>query len=103
MSTTRAAALAPVLALLIGATPAAALAQGSDAAPPIGAEVKDVKGAPVGKVEKIILGADGRPRQALVRVDGVLRALPVEALQRSGQAYAAVLSRAEITALPPAE
>jgi hypothetical protein len=82
------------------AAPALALAQ---AAPPVGAEVKDPKGAAVGKVEKIILGQDGRPKQVLVRVDRVLRALPVEALQASGGAYVAVLTRAEIAALPPAE
>lgn len=73
------------------------------AAPPVGAEVRDDKGKPVGKIEKIILGADGRPRQALVRVERVLRALPIEALQRSGGGYVAVLSRAEIAALPPAD
>ena len=71
--------------------------------PPVGAAVRDDKGKPVGKVEKIILGPDGRPRQVLVRVDRVLRALPVEALQRSGDFYVAVLSLAEIAALPPAD
>lgn len=75
----------------------------AQAAPPVGAEVRDGKGANVGKVEKIILGADGRPKQVLVRVERVLRALPVEALQRSGDAYVAVLTRAEIVALPPAD
>src|ERR1700744_225970 len=75
----------------------------AQAAPPVGAEGGHKKGKPVGKVEKIILGPDGRPRQALVRVDRVLRALPVEALQPSGKTYAAVLTRAEIAALPPAD
>jgi hypothetical protein len=75
----------------------------AQAAPPVGAEVRDDKGKPVGKVERIILGADGRPKQVLVRVDRVLRALPVEALQRSGEVYVAVLSRGEIAALPPAD
>ena len=92
-----------VLALLAAATilgPGLALAQ---TAPPVGAEVRDDKGKPVGKVERIILGPDGRPKQALVRVDRVLRALPVEALQRMGDAYVAVLTRAEIASLPPAE
>ena len=86
------------LLLLAGAHSAFA-----QAPPPIGAEVRDAKGANVGKVEKIILGADGKPRQVLIRVDRVLRALPVEALQRSGDAYVAVLTRAEIAALPPAD
>jgi hypothetical protein len=85
--------------------PALARAQSSSgvAAPPVGAEVRDDKGKPVGKVERIILGPDGRPKQALIRVDRVLRALPIEALQRSGDAYVAVLTRAEIAALPPAD
>ncbi len=85
-------------ALILG--PALAFAQ---TPPPVGAAVRDDKGKPVGKVEKIILGPDGRPKQVLVRVDRVLRALPVEALQRSGDAYVAVLSLAEIAALPPAD
>jgi hypothetical protein len=91
------------LALLAAAAilgPALARAQ---TPPPVGAEVRDAKGKPVGKVEKIILGADGRPKQVLVRVERVLRALPVEALQRSGDAYVAVLNLAEIAALPPAD
>jgi len=91
------------LALIIAAgifAPALARAQ---TPPPVGAEVRDDKGKPVGKVEKIILGPDGKPKQVLVRVERVLRALPVEALQRSGGAYVAVLSLAEIAALPPAE
>jgi hypothetical protein len=79
------------------------LALGQPTAPTIGAEVKDQKGASVGRVEKIILGPDGRPKQALIRVDRVLRALPIEALQPSGAGYVAVLTRAEIAALPPAE
>ena len=84
--------------------PALARAQApAQGAPPVGAEVKDDKGKAVGKVEKIIAGPDGRPKQALVRVDRVLRALPVEALQRQGDAYVAVLTRAEIAALPPAD
>ncbi|MGZ3272205.1 MAG: PRC-barrel domain-containing protein [Caulobacteraceae bacterium] len=90
------------IALLAAAAFAPVIAH-AQSAPPVGAEVRDDKGKPVGKVEKIIVGPDGRPRQALVRVDRVLRALPVEALQRSGDAYVAVLTRAEIAALPPAD
>lgn len=93
----RAASWAAALALI---TASAAWAQ---SVPPVGAEVKDSKGVVVGKVEKIILGPDGRPRQVLVRVDRVLRTLPVEAVQPSGKTYAAVLTRAEIAALPPAD
>lgn len=96
---------AAAFALFLLAAPAAhaPAAHAQAAAPTIGAEVKDQKGASVGKVERIILGPDGRPRQVLVRVDRVLRALPVEALQPSGAGYVAVLTRAEIAALPPAE
>jgi hypothetical protein len=96
----RAAALA---ALLLAPTLAPTMALAQPAPPPIGAEVKDPKGAVVGRVEKIILGPDGRPRQVLVRVDRVLRALPVEALQPSRGVYVVVLTRAEIAALPPAD
>ena len=91
------------LALLAAATILGAGQARAQTVPPVGAEVRDDKGKPVGKVEKIILGPDGRPRQALVRVDRVLRTLPVEALQPSGKTYAAVLTRAEIAALPPAD
>jgi rRNA processing protein Gar1 len=85
------------LAVLIAAPPSLAAAD----APPIGAKVTDDKGKAVGRVEKIIQGPDGRPIQVLVRVDRVLRTLPVEALKLSGDSYVAVLSRAEIAALPP--
>ena len=88
-----------VAALL--AAPMASFAQG--AAPPVGAKVKDDKGKAVGQVEKIINGPDGRPQQVLVRVDRVLRTLPVEALTPSGGDYVSVLSRAEIAALPPSD
>jgi hypothetical protein len=88
---------------ILGPVLAHAQATSNLAPPPVGAEVRDDKGKPVGKVEKIILGPDGRPKQVLVRVERVLRALPVEALQRSGGAYVAVLSLAEIAALPPAD
>jgi hypothetical protein len=97
--TPRSAAAAALCAAFIAA-PVLALAQ---TPPAVGAEVKDPKGASVGKVEKIIPGPDGKPRQVLVRVDRVLRALPVEALQASGEAYVAILTRAEIAALPPAD
>ncbi|HEY4029618.1 MAG TPA: hypothetical protein VGM25_04700 [Caulobacteraceae bacterium] len=91
------------LALLAAAALLGAGLAHAQTAPPVGAEVRDGKGAKVGKIEKIILGADGRPKQVLVRVDRVLRALPVEALERSGDAYVAVLTRAEIASLPAAE
>ena len=105
MNPSRAIRLLLAAAALAALQPALAVAQppAASGAPPVGAEVKDDKGKAVGKVEKIIPGPDGRPKQALVRVDRVLRALPVEALQRQGDAYVAVLTRAEIAALPPAD
>ena len=91
-----------LLAILIAAAPSLAAADTPSAGgPPVGAKVMDDKGKAVGRVEKIITGPDGQPKQVLVRVDRVLRTLPVEALKLSGDAYVAVLSRAEIAALPP--
>jgi hypothetical protein len=95
--------LLPALALaaLIVGAPVVAQAQ---TAPPVGAKVKDDKGKPVGEVVKVILDPNGRPAQVLVRVDRVLRTLPLEALSPSPDgSYAAVLSRAEIAALPPSD
>ncbi len=104
MKPVRAAALVSILAFSAALLAAPlALAQAPPAgAPPIGAKVKDDKGKAVGQVEKVILGPDGKPAQVLVRVDRVLRTLPVEALTPSGGDYVSVLSRAEIAALPPA-
>jgi rRNA processing protein Gar1 len=69
----------------------------------VGAEVVDAKGKAVGKIEKVISGPAGQPLQVMVRVDHVLRTLPVDALAPKGANYASVLSRAEIAALPPSE
>jgi hypothetical protein len=89
------------LAALIAGAPLAARAQ---TAPPVGAKVKDDKGKPVGEVVRVILDPNGRPAQVLVRVDRVLRTLPLEALSPSPDgSYSAVLSRAEIAALPPSD
>ena len=94
-------ALIPILlAVSLMAAPAVGRAQ---AAPPVGAKVKDGKGKAVGLVEKVILGPDGKPKQVLVRVDRVLRTLPIEALTPAGGEYVCVLSRAEISALPPSD
>ena len=93
--------VAMALAIMIAAPPMFASAQ--TAVPPVGVQVRDDKGKVVGRVEKIVLGPDGQPRQVLIRVDRVLRTLPVEALKPVGADYVAVLSRAEITALPPSD
>jgi hypothetical protein len=100
------AALALALAAALvqpGSAHAQAQGQGQVQAPPIGARVVDSKGKAVGRIERVIAGPDGRPQQALVRVDRVLRTLPVDALTPSGGVYASVLTRAEIAALPPSE
>ena len=92
------------LALLMAACVAtASWAQTSVAPPQIGQKLKDSKGAVVGEVEKIIADTDGRPRQVLVRVMRVLRALPLDSLVRIGDSYVTVLSRAELEALPSAD
>lgn len=97
--------LAPALARPVPAqaqTQAPALAPA--AAPRmVGAKVVDAKGKTAGPIERVIAGPDGRPLQVLVRVDHILRTLPVDALTPSGAKYASVLSRAEIAALPPSE
>ena len=90
--------------LLLAAAPLAAQAQPRpQATPPVGAKVKDDKGKAIGQVEKVIPGPDGQPKQVLVRVDRILRTLPVEALTPSGGGYVSVLSRAEVAALPPSD
>jgi hypothetical protein len=69
--------------------------------PPVGARVLDDKGKPAGRVEKVIRGPDGRPLQVEVRVNRVLRTLPLLALSPTAGPYICVLSRAELLALPP--
>jgi hypothetical protein len=80
--------------------PALALAQ---AAPTVGAEVRDAKGKAVGHIERVIMGPGGQPVQVLVRVDRVLRTLPVEALTPHDKDFVSVLNRVEIVALPPSD
>jgi hypothetical protein len=96
---------AALIALILGLAPALAASPGiaQTAASMVGAEVKDSKGKPVGRIERVIDGPDGKPAQVLVRVDRVLRTLPAEAMAPSGAGYASVLSRAEIAALPPSD
>jgi hypothetical protein len=84
-----------VLCLLAGAAAAQAPAALQ------GAQVKDGKGKAVGRIEKVIRAADGRPQQVEVRVNRVLRTLPVAGLTPQGEGYVSVLSRAEVAALPP--
>jgi hypothetical protein len=91
-------------ALILAAAPLAGQAQPRpQTSPPVGAKVKDDKGKAIGQVEKVIPGPDGQPRQVLVRVDRILRTLPVEALTPSGADYVSVLSRAEVASLPPSD
>ncbi len=98
-----------VLAIvLLAAMPAQAQAPAQAPAthassPLMWAEVVDAKGKPVGRIERIIYGADGQPLQVLVRVNRILRTLPAHALAPSPRGYASVLSRAEIAALPASE
>jgi hypothetical protein len=93
----------PVLFILAAVLAASHPAQAATASTLVGARIVDDKGKAVGKIEKVISGPDGQPIQVLVRVDRILRTLPVDALVSSGADYASVLSRAEIAALPPAD
>lgn len=95
------------LALLaVAALASAAALAGSasaQAAPPVGATVKDKAGVPIGVVERVVSGADGRPYQVLIRQGAVLRPLLVEALSAKGGGYVTVLSKAEFEILPASE
>ncbi len=84
--------------LLSGLTPL--YAQAAEPGPQPGEKVKDAQGVVAGPIERIVVDADGHPRQVEVRIGGLLRVLPVAALSRSGDAYVTVLSRAELDALP---
>lgn len=99
------------VAFLASASPAAAQPVDStarSAAPVVrqGQVVRDVRGAVLGRVEGVVLGSDGRPRQVLVRRGGVarvgstLKSLPVGALRAESGGLSAVLTRAEVDALP---
>jgi len=90
-------AVAPALAPAASAQPTDAAAQ---AGPQPGQKLKDSGGASVGQIERVVPGPDGRPRQIEVRIAGQLRVLPIAGLTRSGDAWASVLSRAELEALP---
>jgi hypothetical protein len=92
-----------LIALVLGLSCALAASPGVAQTALLGAEVRDSKGKPVGRIERVIDGPDGKPAQVLVRVDRVLRTLPAEAMVPSGAGYASVLSRAEIAALPPSD
>jgi hypothetical protein len=92
-----------ILAAVLAASHPAHPAQAATASALVGARIVDDKGKAVGKIEKVISGPDGQPIQVLVRVDRILRTLPVDALVSSGAGYASVLSRAEIAALPPSD
>jgi hypothetical protein len=98
-------AVSAAFLFLIVSTPIAARAQAPApiSVPLVGTEIRDDKGKPVGRVERLINGPDGRPVQALVRVDRILRTLPLEALAPGKDGYTSVLSRAEIAALPPSD
>jgi len=79
-------------------------ARGSDVGDArVGQKLRDEKGSALGEIEKVVSDANGRQRQVLVRVAGVLRPLPLDSLTRSGDAYVTVLSRAELEALPAAD
>jgi hypothetical protein len=71
-----------------------------------GQTVRASDGAVLGRVERIVTGPDGRPRQVLVRVGGVgrvgsaVKALPVSALRAGRDGPTAALTVAEVQSLP---
>jgi hypothetical protein len=94
--------------IFVAAAAAVAFAafQGSafaQAAPSVGAVVKDKAGATLGVIERVVSGPDGRPYQVLVRQGQVVRPLLVEALTPKSGGYVSVLSKAEFEILPTAE
>jgi|GEM_PF-2604471 hypothetical protein len=92
-----------LLLALSAAGPAPAQPSAASRTQPVpGQKLKDGRGVPVGEIEKVIYGPDGRALQVLARVTRVLHALPVSALTPAGDGYATVLSRAELESLPPA-
>jgi hypothetical protein len=96
--------LALLVPFLFAAIPLSVAPAHAQPPPPlVGAKVTDTKGKPVGQIERVITGPGGQPLQVLVRVDRILRTLPAEALTPAPGGYASVLSRAEISALPPSE
>lgn len=80
---------------------------------PAGAEslqgrlVRDVKGVVLGTVERVILAADGRPAQVLVRPQwraaAGLRSLSVAGLTRDEGGLITPLTKAEFDAMPAVE
>ena len=104
--------VAAALTLLAGVAPAA-LAQESWSARTAPAEarqdyagrtVRSSDGAELGKIERVVLGADGAAKQVLVRPDGLkspgYRVLPVSGLKPQGDDLAAPLTKAEFDSLP---
>jgi hypothetical protein len=94
----------PLLTILAaGAASAAMLTSAlAQTAPPVGAPVKDSKGAPVGVVDKIVY-VDGKPRQVLIREGSVVRTLPINGVIAKDGGYAIELTKAEFQILPPAD
>lgn len=91
--------------------PSDSTAAGAIAPPRIhpGLTLYDPKGVVLGTVEHVLTGADGAPRQVLVRTGGVarvrssLKALPAAGLTPRGTADAtASLTREELQSLPDA-
>jgi|SRR5690606_34175140 len=69
-----------------------------------GRTVRDSDGVVLGKIERVVLGADGAAKQVLVRPDGLkspgYRVLPVSGLKPQGDDLGAPLTKAEFDSLP---
>lgn len=72
-----------------------------------GRTVRDAKGGVLGQIDKVVLGASGRPQQVLVRPVGRpaagVRALAVSGLSVDGDGFTTPLTKAEFEAMPTVE
>lgn len=72
-----------------------------------GRTVRDAKGAVLGQIDKVVLGANGRPAQVLVRPAGRptagVRSLAVAGLSADGEGFSTPLTKAEFEAMPTVE
>lgn len=71
-----------------------------------GQAIRSADGDVLGRIESVVAGPDGRPRQVLVRTGGVrgvgssIKALPVAGFRTGREGPVAVLTRRELDSLP---
>lgn len=100
-----------LFALALAAAPLAA-AQAQSVPPQAakayeGRTVRDAKGVTLGQIDKVVVNADGRPVQVLVRPAGRptagVRSLAVSGLSPDGDGFVTPLTKAEFEAMPTVE